>query len=78
VHTLRDVGWQLDDITKMLNISWAQAQYAASYKVTPRKHPGCPPVLNEEQIDEIELFVVSSKTRRLMSYLELSVQFSEL
>ncbi|KAF2276308.1 uncharacterized protein EI97DRAFT_474310 [Westerdykella ornata] len=26
VYTLRDVGWQLDDIVKMLNISWAQAQ----------------------------------------------------
>jgi ketohexokinase/beta-glucosidase len=45
--------------------------------VTPRKRPGRPPVLSEEQIDEIELFVVSSKTGRLMSYLELSVQFSE-
>ncbi|KAF2272233.1 uncharacterized protein EI97DRAFT_496760 [Westerdykella ornata] len=72
VHTLRDIGWQLDDIVKMLNISWAQAQYAASHRVTPKKCPGHPPVLSKKQIDEIELFIVSSKTGKLMSYLELS------
>jgi hypothetical protein len=74
-QTLRDTGWKLSKIQRKLGISWNQAQYACSHQLTPQKRSGRPPVLGEEQVDEIELFVVSSKTNRLMSYQRLSAVF---
>lgn len=78
VQTLRDAGWKLPEIQQQLGITWNQAQYACSHRLTPQKRSGRPPVLEEEQVDEIELFVISSKTNRLMSYYRLSTIFQPI
>ena len=79
VHTLQDVGFSLKQIQQLLpELSYDQVKYAAaSERVTPRKRSGRPRELTEEDIDEIELFVVSSQIGRLMTYFDLSVRFSE-
>jgi transposase len=78
VKTLRDAGHPLQDITRLLNISFHQAQYVARSEqpVTPRKRKGRPSYLTEDQVEELEIFVCSSQTGRLMSYLQLSLAFS--
>jgi hypothetical protein len=77
-QTLHDAGWKLHEIQRKLGISWNQVQYACSHQLTPQKRSGRPPVLEEEQVDEIELFVVSSKTNRLISYHRLSTVFQPI
>jgi hypothetical protein len=78
VKTLRDAGFPLQDITRLLNVSFHQAQYVSRSEqpVTPRKRKGRPPCLTEEQVNELEVFICSSQTGRLMSYLQLSMTFS--
>lgn len=59
-------------------ITLRQVQYACTHRLTPKKRPGRPPELTEEEVDELELFVCSSKTGRLMSYLKLSMALPHL
>ncbi|KAF2258304.1 hypothetical protein CC78DRAFT_420801, partial [Lojkania enalia] len=47
-HTLRDVGYWLQDIVKQPGITYGHAQYAASYRITPKKRPGRSPNLSDE------------------------------
>ncbi|PSN71025.1 hypothetical protein BS50DRAFT_631060 [Corynespora cassiicola Philippines] len=76
VQTLRHIGHQLNDIARFLDILWRQAQYAASAEqVTPKKRSGRPSFLNNKEVNEIELYVVSSKLGRFMSFFELSTVF---
>ncbi|KAF1939675.1 hypothetical protein EJ02DRAFT_456661 [Clathrospora elynae] len=75
VHTLWDVGWSLVKIQQQLGLTWCQVQYAAAHQVTPKKRPSRPPILDEETVDEIELFVVSSETGRLLNYAALALRF---
>jgi transposase len=63
-------------VADQLGITWNQAQYAATHRVTPKKRPGRPSTLDEDQVDKIELFVVSSKIGRLMSYTQLAIRFA--
>jgi hypothetical protein len=78
VQTLRDIGWKLPEIQRRLGITWRQAQYACSHRLTPQKRSGRPPILEEEQVNEIEVFVISSKTNRLMSYHRLAMVFQPI
>ncbi|PVH91698.1 hypothetical protein DM02DRAFT_545295, partial [Periconia macrospinosa] len=74
IQTLRRAGFTLNQIAQQLSVSYHQAQYAAvADRPTPKKRAGRPPVLTEEQTDEIELFVVSSRTNRPMNNLTLSL-----
>ena len=76
VHTLRDVGYKLQDIARLLGITYGQAQYSAAHRIIPKKRSGRPAVLSEEEVDKIELFVVSTQTGRLMAYTQLALRFS--
>ena len=76
IHTLKSAGLGLPAITKQIGgVTYRQVQYAASQPISPKKRPSRPGKLTEAQTDELEVFVVSSKTGRLMSYLHLSMEF---
>ena len=50
-----------------------QVQYAAAAeRVTPKKHTGRRPQLSSAQVDELKVFICSSRTSRLISYLQLT------
>ena len=74
VQTLRRIGWKHKAIALHLGITTRQVEHSLSSKrVTPKKRTGRRSQLTEEQVDQLEVFVYSSKTGRLMSYLNLSV-----
>ncbi|KAF2176441.1 hypothetical protein K469DRAFT_760358, partial [Zopfia rhizophila CBS 207.26] len=73
VQTLHLAGHSIQSIAALLNFTQRQVQYAAaSQRVTPKKRSGRPQTLTSAQIDEIEVFVCSSRTGRLLSYTQLA------
>ncbi len=79
IQTLRDVGFKYNQIYDALGYSYKQIQRAClASRPTPKKRSGRPPVLSEEQVDEIELFIQSKRSRRLLSYERLAIHFKEL
>ena len=60
IQTLRKVGFKLKEINEALGFSFYQIQNACrASRPTPKKRSGRPPVLDHEQVDEIELFIIS-------------------
>ena len=73
VQTLRDAGFKYKQIHEQLGFSYKQIQRAClASRPTPKKRSGRPPVLLEEQVDEIELFIISKRSRQLLSYEQLA------
>ncbi|RPA78957.1 hypothetical protein BJ508DRAFT_308856 [Ascobolus immersus RN42] len=77
VHTLRSIGWTHKEIANKLKCSVSQVQYTLTGPVTPKKRKGRPGKLSEDRVDELVLFVTGSREGRRMTYLELSMYFSE-
>lgn len=50
---------------------------AIAGNVYPRKSTGQPAIQSSAQVDELELFVCSSRETRRMKYLEVASDFSE-
>lgn len=73
IRTLRRIEWTHQAIADHLGITIRQVEHSLSTPhVTPKKKTGRKPILSEEQINQIEIFVCSSQTGRLMSYLHLA------
>lgn len=69
VLTLRDAGFTYQQISTHLRITHRQVQYTCqSQQITPKKAPGQPPKLSEEDVDRIIAFISSSKRTRRLSY----------
>ena len=78
IFALHDHSFNQVDIARGLNITRRQVGYALNKKdsPTPSKRSGRPSSLSEDQVDELEAFVVSSRAGREMSYFELArIQF---
>jgi hypothetical protein len=75
IQTLRDVGFNYREIYLFFNgrLSYRQIQNACcTSRPTPKKRSGRPPILSEEQVDEVELFVRATRASRLLSYENLA------
>jgi transposase len=73
IQTLRLAGHSIKDIANLLGFTERQVQYAAAAeRVTPKKHTGRRPQLSNAQVDQLEVFICSSRTSRLISYLQLA------
>jgi ketohexokinase/beta-glucosidase len=73
IQTLRDIKWTHKAIATHLNVTERQVEYSLSQEhVTPKKKTGRKSTLSERDVDEIEIFICSSRTGRLMSYLHLA------
>ena len=82
IITLREAGFKYEQIRAYflkkdppIDISFRQIQYAINQgRPTPQKkgHVGRHLSLSEEQVDELEIFVCSSRTNRFLSYFQLS------
>ena len=78
IIALHSYGVNQVSIAKELQVTRSQVRYTLSKKDTPSpsKRSGRPMVMTEEQIDELEVFVTSTRTGRQTSYFELArVQF---
>ena len=78
IISLHSYGVKQVSIAKELQVTRSQVRYTLSKKdtPTPSKRSGRPLVMTEEQTDELEVFVTSTRTGLLMSYFELArVQF---
>jgi hypothetical protein len=72
VLTLRDAGFTYQQIADQLQITHRQVQYTCqSQQKTPKKAPGQPPKLSEEDVDDIIVFISSSKRNRRMPFYRL-------
>lgn len=73
VLTLRSIDWTYPQIARHLKISERQVQTACQTDhPTPSKRKGRNPFLSSEQVAELVLFVCSSRTNQLMSYILLA------
>ena len=74
IIALHNHGVNQVSIAKELQVTRSQVRYTLSKKdtPTPSKLTGRPTVMTEEQIDELEDFVISSRTGQQMSYFELA------
>ncbi|KAL1956033.1 hypothetical protein VTO42DRAFT_7848 [Malbranchea cinnamomea] len=69
VLTLRDAGFTYQQIASQLQITHRQVQYTCqSQQISPKKAPGKPPKLSEEDVDDIIAFISSSKRNRRMPF----------
>jgi len=76
IQTLRDAGFDYKEIHKALGskISYRQIQHTClASRPTPKKRTGRHPTLTDEQVDEIELFICSKRSNRLLSYERLAI-----
>src|SRR4051794_26179482 len=75
IQTLWKAGFKRKQIQDHLSLTYWQIRYAClASRPTPKKRSGRPPVLSEEQIDEIKLFVCSKRSNRLLSYERLALE----
>lgn len=73
VQTLRLAGHSIKNIANLLSFTERQVQYAAATeRVTPKKHTGRRSQLSDAQVDQLEVFICSSRTSQLISYLQLA------
>ena len=73
IYTLHKAGLCQEKIAKQLQVTKRQVQYTIRNHLTsPKKRSGRPSALNEEQVDELVLFVTSSSATRRMTYLDFS------
>jgi transposase len=77
VHTLYNAGHTQKWISTHLSFTLRQVQYVLSGPVTPKQRTGRPPVLTPEQVQELILFVRTSKKTRQMTYFELARHFED-
>jgi transposase len=81
IQTLYEAGWKFDAIHAHLRphiqgLSLRQIEYTYQFiHPTPQKRSGRPPLLTEEQKEELITFVRTSKVTRRLSYLQLAVHF---
>ncbi|KAF2473276.1 uncharacterized protein BDR25DRAFT_387430 [Lindgomyces ingoldianus] len=60
-------------IASFLNYIERQVQYtAARERITPKKLPDRPSIFTDAQINQIEVFICSARTGRLLSYTQLA------
>ncbi|KAF1828642.1 hypothetical protein BDW02DRAFT_484505, partial [Decorospora gaudefroyi] len=71
VHTLYNAGHTQKWISTHLNFTLRQVQYVLTVPVTPKSRTGRPSLLSTEQVQELILFIRSSKATRQMSYINL-------
>ena len=73
VQTLRLAGHTQQFIADLLGFTRRQVQYAdTSERVTPKKRSGRRLVLINTQVNQLKVFICSSRTGRLISYLQLA------
>ena len=74
IFVLHDHSVNQVDIARSLNITRRQVRYALNKKdsPTPLKRSERPSSLSEDQVDELEAFMVSSRADREMSYFQLA------
>ena len=79
IHALRNLKYTYQQIANELNISKGRVQFSLTKRnFSSGKQRGRKPYLSDEQVDEIEAFVCSSRETRRMSYLELArTRFAE-
>ena len=67
VQILRRAGHTYKEVMRLTGLTWRQVQYAATApNITPRKRSGRPPILTNQQVEElIEFVCVSAQNRRL-------------
>ncbi|KAH7029949.1 hypothetical protein B0J12DRAFT_554637, partial [Macrophomina phaseolina] len=71
--TLRSVNWEYKQIADKLGYTVRQVRYACNAgHPTPRKKTGRHLKLTQEQANELEVFVCSSRTNRLLDYFTLA------
>jgi hypothetical protein len=68
IHTLLNLGWNLKNIASHLTLSERQVQYLAQQPETPRKRPGRPRPLSEEDRQRNITFVTQDARHRRMAY----------
>jgi hypothetical protein len=72
----RRCGKTAEQIVEMLGFTLRQVNYTLEVQDTPQHHKtGRPPVLNEQQTQQLVDFVCASKHNRRMSYEELAHEF---
>ena len=82
IQTLYETGWKFDAIHAHLRphiagLSVRQIEYTCQFThPTPQKRTGRPPLLTEEQKNELITFVRSTKVTRRLSYLQLALHFN--
>ena len=77
IQTLYNVGFKYQQIQEALSdfkpSYWQIRNACIASRPTPKKRSGRPPILLEEQIDEIELFIIAKRSHRFLSYERLAV-----
>jgi transposase len=82
IQTLYEAGWKFDAIHAHLrshiqSLSLRQIEYTCQFThPTPQKRSGRPPLLTEEQKNELIAFLRTSKITRRLSYLQLALHFN--
>jgi hypothetical protein len=75
IQTLRSIGWTYQQISD--HYRWCtprQVQLASSINhPTPKKRNGRPSTLSRDQVQELVVFVCSTRTNRLLSYQQLAI-----
>ena len=72
IQLLHSLGWSYPKITKHIDTTKQQVQYACQGLATPRKCEGRPPKLNAEQVQQLVEFVTASKIGWRMFYSRLA------
>jgi hypothetical protein len=67
VQTLHDTGFTYTQIRERLGLTLRQVQYAVRHRVTPKKRPGRPGILTQEEVDHIITWVCAMKGNRRTS-----------
>ena len=81
IQTLYQADWKIDAIYAQLrphiqNLSLRQIEYTCRFThPTPQKRSGRPPLLTNEQANELITFIRTSKITRRLSHLQLVLHF---
>ncbi|KAF1983013.1 hypothetical protein K402DRAFT_339184, partial [Aulographum hederae CBS 113979] len=73
IQSLYKAGLELKQIHDHLGFSYRQIWHTChASRPTPKKRSGRPLTLSDEQVDEIEIFIISKRSHRLLSYEKLA------
>jgi transposase len=70
-QTFHDAGLTYAQIRAPLGLTLRQVQYAVSHRLTPKKRHGRPPILTQEEVNDIITWICVSKANRRTLWIKI-------
>jgi hypothetical protein len=74
-QTLYDTGLTYAQIRTQLGLTFRQVQYAVSHRLTPKKRHGRPPILTQEEVNNIIVWIYVLKANRRTPWIKIPISF---